>query len=97
MVKGNERRVVILKGDKETPYEMACIFMKEGERADTSDIIRDAQLIIEKAFSSGEEETKTDENQKGRKRRLFFPGVIVGVVTSFIIYALIVFGFGYGL
>ncbi len=97
MVKGNERRVVILKGDKGTPYDMACVFMRERKEKTSPDIVSEAQRIIDCAITQSACEAETSEKKENGKAKIFLIGVFAGVVTSFIIYALIVFGFGYGM
>jgi len=92
MIKGNERRVVVIKGDKESVYDMACLFMKEEYTADTGEdsIIREAERIINNA-STGESRCE-DERRVGvfSERILsFITGVITGGGISFGAYFII--------
>lgn len=99
MIKGNERRVVVVKGDKESPYEMACIFMRDNTELACGDIVKDAEEIIRKALYERVcmSNPKKERNQKLFRPWLYFCGLFSGILASYLIYAVIVFGFGYGL
>lgn len=85
LIKGNERRVVIVKGRKDSPYEMACIFMKEDNDKKSGDIIRDAQEIISNAQA---ERIGLRKKKRGRFSKLisFLLGIIFGIAMTLAVY-----------
>ena len=85
LIKGNERRVVIVKGKKDSPYEMACIFLKENTTDRNGDIVKDAQEIICNAQT---ERIGLKKRRKGRftKTVSFLLGLIFGIVLSVAVY-----------
>lgn len=85
LIKGNERRVVIVKGKKGSPYEMACIFLKENIANKSSDIIKDAQEIICNAQT---ERIGIKSRRRGRfsKTILFLLGMIFGIILTVAVY-----------
>jgi hypothetical protein len=84
LIKGNERRVVIVKGKKDSPYEMARIFMKEDASKSKGDIVKDAQEIICNAQS----ERIGLKRRKGRftKTVHFLLGMILGMALTVAVY-----------
>lgn len=85
LIKGNERRVVIVKGKKDSPYEMACIFLKEDTGRKSGDIIRDAQEII---YNAQAERIGFKKKNRGRfSRTIFFLlGMIFGIALAIAVY-----------
>ena len=92
MLKGTERRVVILKGDKNAVYDMACIFIKSGGEGCGStydDIVKEAEKII-----NGEAESTKNcdkENERFAKKSVisFMAGALSGCAASFASYFII--------
>ncbi len=98
MIKGNERRVVVVKGERDSPYELACLFMRDGRYEEKGDIVKDAERIIRNAiFETVNDVTERDKKVEKRERLIFIGGIFVRAAISFVVYAIIVFGFGYGL
>ena len=85
LIKGNERRVVIVKGKKGSPYEMACIFLKENIASQGSDIIKDAQEII---CNAQIERIGLKKKKRGRfsKTVLFLLGMLLGMALTVAVY-----------
>lgn len=85
LIKGNERRVVIVKGRKDSPYEMACIFMREDAGGGGGDIVKDAQEII---FNAQAERISYKRRRRSRfaKAIHFLLGMIVGMAITVAVY-----------
>lgn len=86
LIKGNERRVVIVKGRKDSPYEMACIFMREDAGGGGGgDIVKDAQEII---FNAQAERIGYKRRRRSRfaKAIHFLLGMIVGMAITVAVY-----------
>jgi hypothetical protein len=85
LIKGNERRVVIVKGKKDSLYEMACIFLKENIASRGGDIIKDAQEIICNAQAE-RIGLKKKKRSRFAKTVSFLLGLIFGIFLSVTVY-----------
>jgi hypothetical protein len=87
LIKGNQRRVVIIKGKKDSPYEMACLFLRETEERRSGDILKDAEEIICNAQA---ERICLSRRRRGRFFGIisFLSGMILGITLSVGIYLL---------
>lgn len=92
MIKGNERRVVMLKGDRNASFEMAVLFLKEEAERDSpqSNIVKEAEEIIRKA-------TLTSSHIAAHKRKKdmnfsflsFVLGILCGIAVTFLGYFIV--------
>ena len=91
MIKGNERRVVIIRGDKDAIYDMACVFIKSEKIADESsdDIVKTAETIISKADIAIGDEKEKKEPLLGKRSIFFFVGMLSGCALSYVTYMFI--------
>ena len=91
MIKGNERRVVIIRGDKDAIYDMACVFIKSERLADenSEDIVKAAEAIISKANIEKKEGKEKNEPLLGKRSISFFIGMISGCALSYATYIFI--------
>ena len=89
MIKGNERRVVMLKGDRNASFEMAVLFLKEeaGRESLCNNIVKEAEEIIRNATLSSSRAVSA----KRRKERnfsflSFVLGAVGGIAVTFLGY-----------
>lgn len=89
MIKGNERRVVIIKGDKDAIYDMACVFLRNDVcECGEDDIVNRAERIIACAGIDTERCDKDSSPLLSKKILLFFSGASLGCVISYATYLL---------
>ena len=91
MIKGNERRVVIIRGTKDAIYDMACIFIKS-EKTDNmpeDDIVKEAERIIESANIQTNREKEKKEPLFTKRMISFFLGTLSGCAVSYGTYILV--------
>lgn len=89
MIKGNERRVVMVKGDKGASFEMAVLFLKEEAERESAqnNIVKEAEEIIRRASA-----VNSHENAQRRKKDKSFSflsfvlGAISGIAVTFLGY-----------
>jgi len=91
MLKGNERRVVIIKGDRDAVYDMACIFMKSERRlpSEGDDIVKEAEKIINSVSFNEREEEEKKEPLFTKRILSFCVGVFSGCTISIGAYVLV--------
>lgn len=92
MLKGNERRVVIIKGGKDAIYDMACIFIKSDCHSTSyveDDIVKEAERIIRGSAPPCAGGAKKKERIFSKSVLVFLFGVISGCALSFITYLII--------
>lgn len=79
MIKGNERRVVMLKGDKNASFEMAVLFLKDAVERDgvRSNIVKEAEEIIRRATLSS---SCVVQHKKKKERAFSFLSFVLGVI-----------------
>ena len=92
MIKGNERRVVMVKGDRGASFEMAVLFLREeAEReAPRINIVKEAEEIIRRATLNSPHASAC-KAKKGRNFSFisFALGVIGGIAVTFLGYFIV--------
>ncbi len=89
MIKGNERRVVMLKGDRNASFEMAVLFLKEEAERDSprSNIVKEAEEIIRRATLSSSHIPVHKRKKEIKFSFLSFVlGAIGGIAVTFLGY-----------
>ena len=89
MIKGNERRVVMVKGDRGASFEMAVLFLKEEVERESSqnNIVKEAEEIIRKAsLIHSHESAQKRKKYKSFSFLSFVLGVIGGIAVTFLGY-----------
>ena len=95
MIKGCNKRVIVMKDTGDSVFEQAFFILKPGvENKSQSDILVQAQKIIENRensnFPSGIVYNADKKNGKSRKSMvMFFLGLVIGVGTSFLLMPVI--------
>ena len=71
MLKGIRKNILVIKCDRNSPFESAMFILKENAQNTTvnNDIIAEAEGIIESAFSDHENGKITRKAKKNKKRQ----------------------------
>lgn len=99
MLKGNERKVIMIKGGHDSFYDMACIFIKSSkcDITNNDDVVKFAEQIIENALA--DDHTLQNKSQKSplftKKRSLLIIGMLLGSAISMLTYLLVCMLFFY--
>lgn len=91
MLKGNERRVIMLKGGRDSFYDMACIFIRNdlSEHPEDDNVVKKAEEIIERALAQSNSPTPKKAHIITKRISSFIIGMLIGSVISVLSYLLV--------
>ena len=71
MLKGIRKNIFVVKCDRHSPFESAMFILKENAQGDSmnSDILAEAQRLVESAFLDQKSEQSTKKLKKNKKRQ----------------------------
>ena len=86
MIKGCERKIILIQGGECAPFESAYFVIKKGaDDVGEKDMVREAKKIVDRALPEKIARTQKRKKIFARLKNafLFFAGVAVGALLSF--------------
>ena len=85
MIKGCQRKIILMQGEECSPFESACFILRDGDSADgEKDMMREASRIIARALPGKAERLRRREAlvAKAKTALVFSLGMLLGALAA---------------